>query len=257
MKAEIFDLSGKKKGEIELPSVFNTTVRYDLVKKSVESTKFKNMQPYSVYDEAGKRHSAAGTISHKRHEWKGHYGKGISRAPRKTMWRRGTQFYWVGAESSSSRGGRTAHPPQGNAKVRKINKKESRAALNSGFAATAQRSLVLSRYASLKELKSSPFVIESLPAKTKDMFASLKNIFGESFSLVLKKKEVRSGKGKSRGRKYKSNAGLLLVVSKKEKQKFKGIEVKNLSEINILDLFPLGRLTLYTKESLEEMKNAA
>jgi large subunit ribosomal protein L4e len=73
------------------------------------------------------------------------------------------------------------------------------------------------------------------------------------FSLTLKKKVVRAGKGKMRGRKYKSNAGLLLVTGKDEKLAIKGIDVRNKSSLKIADLYPLGRLTLYTKKAIEEL----
>jgi ribosomal protein L4 len=126
MKASLYNIKGKKKSDLILPKVFDTKIREDIVLKFLEASKF--MQPYSPAHDAGKKHSAAGTISHKRHDWKGHYGRGISRIPRKTMWRRGTQFFWIGAEISSARGGRRAHGPKGIGKERKINLKE----INSG-----------------------------------------------------------------------------------------------------------------------------
>jgi len=252
MKSILYDQSGNKKSDIELPKVFDSIIREDMAAKFFESE--KSVQPYSNYEEAGKRHSASGTISHKRHEWKGHYGKGISRTPRKTMWRRGTQFYWVAAEVSHVRGGRTAHPPKVFRAVKKINHKEIDFAMHSAFAATASKKYIVERYSSLKEIKSAPFVIDSLPSKTKDLFSSLKNIFGEAFNLVIKQKSVRSGKGKLRGRKYKSNAGLLLVTGKDEKAKFTGIDLMPINDVVISDLYPLGRLTLYTKKALEELK---
>ena len=92
-----------------------------------------------------------------------------------------------------------------------------------------------------------------MPAKTKDMLTTLKAVFGSAFSLVLKKKQVRSGKGKRRGRKYKSNAGLLIVTGKEEKVKVSGLDVKPFNKIRIADVYPLGRLTLYTQKALEEM----
>ena len=111
MKATLYDTKGTKKSDISLPEIFDTKVREDVAIKTFQSFKFMEMQPYSHAPEAGKRHSASGTISHQRHQWKGHYGKGIARVPRKTMWRRGTQFMWIGAEVASTRGGRRAHGP--------------------------------------------------------------------------------------------------------------------------------------------------
>jgi len=252
MKSILYSSSGEKKSEINLPKVFDTPIREDIIFKYLESEKFLIRQPYSAYSEAGKRHSASGTISHKRHEWKGHYGKGISRTPRKTMHRRGTQFYWVAAEVSQARGGRMAHPPQGLYAFRKINKKEKSFAIDSALASTMNVTYIKKRYSSLTANANSA-VIESLPSKSKEFISSLKKIFSSAFPLVMKKKSVRAGKGKSRGRKYKSNAGLLLVIGEKEKVSFKGIELVNVKNLSINSLYPLGRLTLYTKQAIDEI----
>ena len=256
MKATLYTIEGKKKGEIELPEIFSSAIREDIVGRYFEINKF--IQPYASDPKGGKKHSASGTISHKRHDWKGHYGRGIARIPRKTMWRRGTQFFWIGAEVSGTRGGRRAHPPKGIGKEKKINKKEIKIAINSGFASTGNEKYILKRYRSLSKLEIKvPIIVESKldNAKTKDILAILKAIFGNMFEkgLVLKKKEVRSGKGKSRGRKYKTNAGLLLVKGKDEKIKMKGLDVKSVDEVGIADLYPLGRLALYTEKSLKEL----
>ena len=253
MKAQLFTTKGEKKSEIELPGIFNLPVREDLALKLFEAE--KEFQPYSSYGEAGKRHVASGTISHRRHKWKGAYGKGISRVPRKRMSRRGTQFYWVGAEVSSARGGRRAHPPKGVYSPLKINKKEIKLAMTSAIASTSNKDYILRRYSSLKDIKYAPFVIEAVPNKTKEAFEAMRKIFGDLFYIVLKDKVVRAGKGKTRGRKYKSNAGLLLVSGKDENIKLKGVDVRKLNNLEIADLYPLGRLTLYTKKALEELES--
>lgn len=251
MKAALYDSKGEKKSEIELPEIFDAVIREDIAAKLFESE--KEVQPYSSYEMAGKRHVASGTISKRRHKWKGSYGKGISRVPRMRMWRRGTQFYWIGAEVSSTRGGRRAHPPKGVYTPKKVNKKEMKIAMDSALAATASKDYIVGRYASLESIKSAPFVIESLPAKTKDAFETLKKIFGELFALVLKNKTIRPGKGKLRGRRYKSNAGLLLVTGKDENVRITGIDVRKSNNLKISDLYPLGRLALYTKKAIEEL----
>ena len=142
---------------------------------------------------------------------------------------------------------------KGIGKEKKINKIEITLAFNSGFASTANKEFVLSRYSSMENLEAVPFVIESIPNKMKPFIEALKNIFGENFNFVLKKKQVRAGKGKLRGRKYKSNPGVLIVKSNSEKEKFKGIDVKSTDEVTIADLYPLGRLTLYTQKALQEL----
>ena len=251
MKAILYDINGKKNGEVEMPALFSQRIRQDIVGKYHEVDKL--IQPYSPDPEAGKKHSASGTISHKRHDWKGHYGSGRSRIPRKTMSRSGRHFNWIGAEISSTRGGRRAHPPKGIGKEKKINKKEVKLAMDSAFAATGNADFIINRYSILDKLEIKvPVVIESKldNIKTKDMKEMLNNIFGDIIYLIIKNKEIRSGKGKLRGRKYKSNAGLLFVKEKDEKIKMKCVEIKNVDDISISDLYPLGRLTVYTEKAL-------
>ncbi len=251
MKAKMYNSKGEKKSEIELPALFSSDLREDIASKYFEAE--KKVQPYATWEEAGKRHSASGRIFRRRHKWRGSYGRGISRVPRKTMWRRGTQFYWIGAEVSPTRGGRLSHPPRAFKKERKINAKEIEIAMNSAFASTADKKSILKRYSTLKEIEP-PYVIESVPAKTADAFEALKKIFGPAFSLVLKKKSVRQGRGKLRGRKYKSNAGLLIVSGKDEKIKLTGVDIISAKEVKIENLYPLGRLALYTKKAIEELE---
>jgi hypothetical protein len=58
-----------------------------------------------------------------------------------------------------------------------------------------------------------------------------------------------------RGRKYKSNAGLLLVVGNEEKIKTNLVEVKMTKNLNVTDLAKggVGRLTLYTEKAISEL----
>ena len=254
MKTSAYDLKGHKHSEISLPSIFASKIREDIVLKYYEAD--KEFHPYAPSPYAGRKHSASGTISHRRHEWKGHYGKGISRAPRKAMWRRGTQFYWVGAEINMARGGRAVHVPKIYYRPRKINEKEMSVAMHSAIAATAKKELVSKRYMRLNDAKFEvPFVISNAEnMKTKQLIELLKKMLGANYEVALQTKDVRSGKGKMRNRKYKSSAGLLLVKSSKEKISLKGIDVVSAGQLKIEDLYPLGRLTLYTEESLKELK---
>lgn len=256
MNAPLYDAAGRKKAEIKLPNFFTIPIREDLVAKAIECERQEQRQPYASFAEAGKRHSASGTISHRRHKWKSGYGRGMSRVPRKVMWRRGTQFYWIGAEVANTRGGRRAHPPQGIRRYRKLNRKEQNHALASALAATAAPSLVSKRYTSLSSPPSSlPAVIEQFPTKARDMRAALIAIFGTTLlPLLFRHREVRAGLGKLRGRKYKTNAALLLVTGNSEVLKQSLIESKQASRLQITDLYPLGRLTLYTQQALKELQ---
>jgi large subunit ribosomal protein L4e len=251
MKAVMYDVKGKKKSDVALPDVFETEVREDIIQKALKATRV--VQPYAATVRAGRRQSAAGTISHKRHDWKGHYGKGIARLPRKTMWRRGTQFYWIGANVPGTRGGPKAHPPKGIGKEKSMNKKEFALAMNGALAATADKKFVQDRYATLSGEVPVPVVLEAVPEKTAELLSVLKSMFGEAADLVEKKKSVRAGKGTLRGRKYKSNAGVLILTGAEEKVKSGVVESKPVDEVTLHDLYPLGRLTVFTKAALEEL----
>jgi large subunit ribosomal protein L4e len=172
------------------------------------------------------------------------------------MWRRGTQFYWVGAEINQARGGRAVHVPKIYYKPTKINEKEMTMAMHSAIASTANKEYVAKRYSSLADFKGQiPFVITNAEGmKTKQLIEMLKKMLGDNYTIALQTKNVRSGKGKMRGRKNKSNAGILLVKSKAEKISIKGIDVVNANDLEIADIYPLGRLTIYTEQSLKELK---
>jgi large subunit ribosomal protein L4e len=260
MKAKILDINGKEKESIELPSCFSQPIREDIVAKVLEAKKTK--QPYSPSPVAGKQHSAKGKLRHLRHAWKSQYGRGISRVPRKIFSRRGSQFNWEAAESPNAKGGMRAHPPKVASMIntKRINKKEMSLALASAISATADKKSVEGKYERIEKLdKPLPLIVESKIAtlKTKEFISSLKKILGDNLSeLAIKKKKIRAGKGKLRGRKYKSNAGMLLVLGEKEKLKTGVFEVKNAKNLAVNDLARggLGRLTLYTENAIKEIE---
>lgn len=260
MKANILTIEGKKKSTIDLPKCFSQEIRKDIVAKLVEVEKHE--QPYSPSPIAGNQYSASGKIKHRRKVWKTHYGQGMSRIPRKIMSRKGKRFNWIGATIPSTVGGRRAHPPKVLSRIntKKINKKEMKIALASALSATANEKAIILRYERLKgkKIDNLPLIVESklTSLKTKELIKSLKKVLGEQlFSLALKKKTIRKGKGKMRGRKYKSNAGLLLVVGKDEKLKTNTFDVKNIKELSVMDLANggVGRLTLYTESAIKNL----
>lgn len=262
MKTIIYNKEGKKLKEMDLPNFFSEKIREDIVAKVLETK--KNKQPYSPSPVAGKQHSASGNIQHTRSVWKTMQGKGISRIPRKIMSRRGSQFNWEGAEIPNMKGGRRAHPPKIESMIntKKINKKEILIAIKSALSASANKDYVIKRYKSLEDKKLTinlPIVIEdsSLKSKTKEFQKLLNEILGEDLiNVAIRKKRVRSGKGKLRGRKYKRNAGLLLVISKKEEFKTGLFEVKRTNSLNVTDLAKggLGRLIVFSEEAIKELK---
>ena len=254
IKTKVFDKAGKQGREIELPECFSGRIREDICQRYFEAT--KSIQPYAPFFMAGKQASASGKIKHARHKWRTAYGKGISRVPRKIFWRRGDQFYWQAAEISSAVKGRRAHPPRVEHFQKKLrtNKKEKKLAFISAISATASPEYLKKRYERVEEI-SVPLIAEGKfeGMKAKEFLGMLKNMLGKNYSIALREKKKRAGKGKARGRRYKISAGLLLVLGKDEKIKFPGIEIRRASDIKISDLWPLGRLTIYTESAVQEL----
>lgn len=253
MKTQVIAKTGSS-GEIGLPNFFSVRIREDIAQKFYEI--MKKQQPYAPFFMAGKQSSASGRVRHSRRLWRNSYGKGISRVPRKIFWRRGDHFYWVGAEISGTRGGRESHPPRVEhfQKKLRMNKKESEIALQSALAATGRIDFVKKRYLRLGESKLElPIVIKLEQMKTSEFFEFMKKILGDAFSVALQTRKERAGKGKRRNRRYKKNAGLLLVIGEKESLKISGIEVRKVSELEMSDIYPLGRLTIYSEEAVKEL----
>jgi len=256
MKTKLIDKSGKEKGYIDLPKNFSVRIRGDILAKVFETQKGIYAQPFGSMEGAGAQYSASGILKHRRHAWKTTYGKGISRIPRKIMSRHGASFNWVSATVSNTRGGRRPHAPRSEKNpFKKTNKKELLIALNSAIAGTVDSKFLEKKYGK-KVVSGFVFDEKILSVKTKEFIAIVKGLFGDAFETVLKHKKVRAGIGKMRGRKYKSNAGLLFVISSDEKMNRKGIDVVKVDELLVGDLAPNGepgRLTCYTEKAIKEI----
>lgn len=258
MKVAILDMSNSKTGELNLPWQFEEEIRQDLIHRGVLAMQSSKRQPYAAAKHAGKRASAK--LSRRRRKYRGSYGFGISRVPRKILSRRGTRMNWVGAFAPGMVGGRRAHPPKIEKILRKkINSKEKLKAIRSAIAATMLKGMVEERGHFAPS--SYPFVLDEkfeLLDKTKKVFQSFQNLgLLEELERVDDRK-VRAGKGKSRGRKYKSSKGPLIVVSKnsnlsKSAANIPGIDVIEVKNLNAELLAPggkPGRLTLWTRGAI-------
>lgn len=263
MELKIINLENKETGKIKLPAQFNEPVREDLIRRAVVTLQSNRRQRYGASPEAGKRASAV--LSKRRRDYRGCYGHGISRTPRKILSRRGTQMYWVGAFSPNTVGGRRAHPPKAE-KIweKKINKKENRKAIRSAMAASLIKERVEKR--GHKVPKNYPFIIETNienMGKTKDAKRAMETIGLKEELKRAMEIRVRAGKGKLRGRKYKKKTGPLIIVSKNCKlldsaKNIPGVDVVEVNALNAELLAPgthIGRLTLWTKSALERLEN--
>ncbi len=260
---KIINIDGKETGNIELPSQFKEEVRTDLIKRSVEAIQANKRQPYGAKKDAGMRASAE--LSRRRHDYRGSYGHGISRVPRKIMSRNGTRMNWVGAVAPGTVGGRKAQPPKAEKILKKsMNTKERKNAIRSALTACLNKELVKARGHVAPD--NYPFIIaddiEKIE-KTKDVKKALEKIGLKDELKRTSVKKIRVGKGKLRGRKYRVKKGPLLVVGKnckllKSAVNITGVEIVKINNINCELLAPgtiAGRLTLFTEDSIKELKD--
>lgn len=265
MKVEVLSLTKTSIGKKDLPIQFSEPLRPDIIKRAVEAIRSAKRQKYGSDPEAGMKASAE--LSRRRRKYRGSYGFGISRVPRKILSRRGTRFNWVGAVAPGTVGGRKAHPPKSyKAWIKKINKKERRKAIRSALAATMMPEIVKARGHMLPE--NYPFIIESKAealSKTKEVIDMLKNLGFKEELARTENRKVRAGKGKSRGRKYKAKRGMLLVVSGdcpllKSAKNILGVDAVEIKDINAELLAPgadPGRLAVFTDKAIDLLAQKA
>jgi large subunit ribosomal protein L4e len=261
MQLKIIDTQNKEAGKIELPVQFSEEFRPDLIKRAYFSLKSHERQPYGTDPLAGIRQSVE--VSKRRRDYRGSYGIGQSRIPRKVMLNRGTRFTWVGAFIPSAVGGRAAFPPKAE-KIwaQKINTKERRKSLRSAIAATVKKDLVAKRH---KLPENYPFIISSSfegIQKTKELENVLKTI---GFSHELERtgeRKIRAGMGTMRGRKYMpGKKGPLIIVAEecklsKAAKNILGVDIIDVKHLNMDYLAPgaiAGRLTLWTESAITKM----
>ena len=262
MKATVYSIKGEKVKQIDLPIQFEEEYRPNIIRRAFLVIRSHLRQPYGAKPKAGQRSSAV--LSRRRRDYKTSYGHGLSRIPRKTIWRRGRQFGWVGAFSPGTVGGRKAHPPKAE-KIQelKINKKERKKAIRSAIAATANPVLVKERNPTLS--LNLPIIVESefeKINKTKEAKKVLENLGLKKELERTEKKKIRAGKGKMRNRKYKKKVGPLIVVSYdcpllKAAPNIPGVDICPINSLNALLLAPgskPGRLTIYTESAIENLR---
>jgi large subunit ribosomal protein L4e len=247
-KINVYGIDGTVKEKIDLPAVFNTPYRPDIIRKSFNVLRSNKRQPYGSDPLAGAKHSVESVGK----------GRGMSRVPRLAQGN-------TAALAPCVVGGRRAHPPKVQRDwSRKMNKKERILAINSALAATAEKEIVTKRGHKFDEKMTLPVVVEDdfeKIKKTKDAVEVLEKI--GLYNDVLRAtngKHVRAGRGKTRGRRYKTPKSILVVSTKEEVEKgfgnLVGVDVIKPKNINIEYLAPggdAGRLTVFTKSALKEV----
>tara|TARA_B100000459_G_scaffold141159_1_gene100725 strand:- start:834 stop:1472 length:639 start_codon:yes stop_codon:yes gene_type:complete len=207
-------------------------------------------------------------------EWWGK-GRGVSRIMRKTGQR-------TAAQNPHTRGGRRAHGPLVEKDwSMKFNTKQKRIARDSAIAATCNSEIVASRghrfdeslrfpiiidkYTEVKDGESDVHDPESIPLAhaTRKFVAMMQGLgLGDDLDRAKNGRSIRAGKGKMRGRRRRTPKSVLLVVSQtgalsKAARNVPGVDVVAARDLCAEDLAPggdIGRLTVWTKKAIEEMR---
>lgn len=245
MNATVYDLDGDDAGELELPDVFETTYRSDLVRRAVLAAQANRTQDSGTDEYAGLRTPAESFGS----------GRGLAHVPRQNGRAR---------EVPQAVSGRAAHPPKTETdRGLDINDKERKLATRSAIAATADADLVSERGHAFDDDLELPLVVsnefETL-VKTADAVDVLESLgVYDDVRRAENGKTVRSGRGTTRGRKYQQPKSLLVVTSEEPSlaaRNLAGVDVSTAANVDTEDLAPGthgGRLTLWTEAAIEEV----
>src|SRR3989337_2174096 len=206
--AKIYNLQGKPIAKTTLPTIFNTPLRPDVIKRTVLATQTSRLQPQGRDPMAGKRTTAESRGT----------GSGISRVPRVKGGGGPAKL------APSTVGGRQPHPPKSQKIiVKRIPRKEARLALFSAIAATASKDIVALRGHAIDTVPQIPLIVTDDIAeltKTKEVLEAL-NCLGVQLDINRAKasRKIRAGQGKRRGRKMNQAKGPLKIITE-NKAKF-------------------------------------
>lgn len=248
-KANVYSLDGSVKKEIDLPVAFNTELRPDIISRASVSIRSNRRQAYAPKRTAGMRHSV--------HTWgKGH---GVARVQRL---RQGSK----GAQAPFTVGGRRAHPPKVIKDLSKgMNRKEMKLARMSALAAASNSQSVRSRGHAFPDDITLPIIVEDELeniTSTKDALGVLEKIgLSDDLQRAIEGKRIRAGRGKMRGRKYRTRKSLLVVLSsnspaRRSFSNILGVDVSAANNLNVDKLAPggmPGRLMLISESALNEI----
>lgn len=250
---KVIDMSGKPGEEIELPEVFSTPLRPDLVQRAWWILNSHGLQPYGRDPMAGERTSAeTGNPP---------TGRGVSRIPRVKGAGSGRSGQAGGVASTVK--GRLPHPPRSEKVIyRKINIKEKKLALDTAIAFTGDGNAVAWRGHKTGKLKFPVVVSDELESleKTAALESFLEALgLGDEMKRVYGGVKRRSGTARMRGRTTRKKVGPLLVVSNdrgvgRAAASIPGVQAVPVDSLSVLPLAPggvAGRLTVWTKSAIE------
>jgi len=255
-KAPVYNPDGSIASEIDLPEVFSTPFRPDVIHRVYVALSSHKIQPQGRDPMAGKKTSAS--------TYNPPTGHGVSRVPRVKGERHPRSGQAAGIASVVK--GRQAHPPRSEKRIRKeINKKERLLAIASAIASSSSRELIMLRGHKIDKVPSIPLVlsdeVQSL-YKTKDLRSFFER-FGldEDVDRAAGKRKAISGKPRMRGRTKRRAKGPLIIVAVdkgigKAAKNFPGVDCVLAKDLSILHLAPgsyPGRLVVWTESALKSL----
>jgi large subunit ribosomal protein L4e len=240
--------------QVVLPAVFTAPIRPDVVNFVHTNMAKNNRQAYGVSRQAGHQHSAESWGT----------GRAVARIPR--IAGGGTQRSGQAAFGNMVRGGRMFAPTRIWRKWhRKINVNQRRFAVASALAASALPALVTARGHRIEKVPEVPLVLEDAVEsilKTAQAVKVLAKIGADAdVEKVKDSKKVRTGRGKTRNRRYVTRRGPLIVYAnangaEKAFRNIPGVELANVERLNLLQLAPgghLGRFIIWTRSAFEQL----
>ena len=263
-EANVFSVSGEKAHSIKLPEVFNEPYHPELIKRAALSAISARFQPKGTYPDAGREVVTEYRSLRSLPAMERTMNVDKARKPR-TKHRRGLLAGDVAAIPGVV-GGPKSHPPKALKTLHeRINEKERRLAIKSAIAASCDRKLVIAHGHKISEGVELPIIIEKgieKLKKTKDVCEMLKALKLWQDVERAKKKKLRSGKAKRRGRKYaRRKSALIVVLGSKEgiyraARNIPGIDVIELRNLNAEVLAPgakAGRLVIWSENAVNEL----
>jgi large subunit ribosomal protein L4e len=254
--AQVYNGNGEVAGQVRLPDIFFTPIRNDVVQFVHTNIAKNRRQPYAVSRLAGHQTSAESWGT----------GRAVARIPRVPGG--GTHRAGQGAFGNMCRGGRMFAPTKVWRKWhRKVNVNQKRYAVCSAVAASAVPALVMARGHRISQVSEIPLVVanealESLEKASKAMQLLQKLKAFEDVEKVKDSVTLRAGKGKWRNRRYRQRRGPLVIYGTKNApvvrafRNVPGVEVVNVTRLNLLQLAPgghLGRFVIWSRSAIEQL----
>jgi large subunit ribosomal protein L4e len=244
--ATVLDREGRASGEISLPSVFETRLRLDVIRKASIAEQSHQFQPQGRNLMAGKRTTAESFG----------VGRGISRVPR--IGGHGP-LSGTAAFAPGTMGGRSAFPPvTSKTLVKEINRAEKRLALRSAIAATASDEVVRKRGHKFNTERALPLVVNDEVEKLSK--SSEAKQFLTSIGVWEDVIRVRNSRRIKAGRRVHAVGPLLILnddkIARKALRNFEGVNVVRADDLSVGLLAPgthPGRLTIWSESAVKRI----